>query len=365
MKIIEFFEGVATLREYNGYFYNVGQAIAIVILGSMSGLKNLNQIHQWAEHDKVRAFLKEEFGISKIPCYYWLTVMMKIIDPESLNECFGEWIRSIIPIEKMTISVDGKEIRSMRKYKKPLNIVSAQIAEYGLTIAQNAVADKKNEIPAVQELLSKLKIKNCLIVADALHCQTKTAQIITDKKADYLFKVKGNQKDLMEEIEDYVKDEKLRRDMDKGETLEKNRGRIEKRTAYTTSKISWLYSREKWSNLRCIGAIRSEITEKNNTSITWHYYISSRPLSAADLLKHARLEWSVETMHWLLDVHFSEDQCRITDKNVQLTLNIFRKIAINYVKIYKEKFKPKSPLNHIMFDCLMNPYLLKSILSEN
>ena len=365
MKIIEFFEEVATLREYNGYFYNVGQAIAIVILGLMSGLKNLNQIHRWAEHDKVRAFLKEELGISKIPCYYWLTVMMKIIDPESLSECFSEWIRSIVPAENMTISVDGKEIRSMRKLKKPINIVSAQIAEYGLTIAQNAVPNKKNEIPAVQELLSKLKIKNCLIVADALHCQTKTAEIIVEKKADYLLKVKSNQKDLMTEIKDYVDDESLRSEMDTSETLEKNRGRIEKRTAYTISKISWLYGREKWSNLKCIGAICSEVTEKHKTTVTWHYYISSRVLTAADLLKHARLEWSVETMHWLLDVHFSEDQCRITDKNVQLTLNIFRKVAINYVKMYKEKFKPKSPLNHIMFDCLMNPFLLKSLLFEN
>ena len=117
--------------------------------------------------------------------------------------------------------------------------------------------------------------------------------------------------------------------------------------------------------MKCIGAICSEVTEKHKTTVTWHYYISSRVLTAADLLKHARLEWSVETMHWLLDVHFSEDQCRITDKNVQLTLNIFRKVAINYVKMYKEKFKPKSPLNHIMFDCLMNPCLLKSLLFEN
>ena len=70
MKIIEFFDEVVTIREHNGYFYNVGQAIAIVILGLMSGLKNLNQIHQWAENDRVRAFLREEFGISRIPCSF-------------------------------------------------------------------------------------------------------------------------------------------------------------------------------------------------------------------------------------------------------------------------------------------------------
>ena len=365
MRIIEFFDEVVTLREYNGYFYNVGQAIAIVILGLMSGLKNLNQIHQWATHEKVKAFLSEEFGISRIPCYYWLTILVRIIDPDSLNECFSEWVRSLVPIEDVTIAVDGKEIRSMRKKKNPLNIISAQIAEYGLTIAQEAVADKKNEIPAVQELLRKLKIKGCLITADALHCQSKTAEIITEKKADYLLKVKGNQRELMKQIKDYVEDEGLRKEMDFAQTIEKNRSRIERRTAYTTHNIKWLYGKEKWSKLKCIGAIRTEVTIRDKTTLTWHYYISSRELSAEELLRRARLEWTVETMHWLLDVHFREDMCRITEESTQRNLNIFRKVAINNVKIYKERFKPKSPLSHIMFECLMNPALLKEILLEN
>ena len=70
-------------------------------------------------------------------------------------------------------------------------------------------------------------------------------------------------------------------------------------------------------------------------------------------------------LHQLLDVHFREDMCRITDENTQRNLNIFRKVAINNVKVYKEKVKPKIPLSHIMFDCLMNPVLLKIVLIEN
>lgn len=304
----------------------------------------MNQIHQWATHEKVKAFLSEEFGIRRIPCYYWLTILVRIIDPESLNECFSEWVRSLVPVEDVTIAVDGKEIRSMRKKKNPLNIISAQIAEYGLTIAQTCVADKTNEIPAVQELLKKLKIKGCLITADALHCQSKTAEIITEKKADYLLKVKGNQRELMKQIKDYVEDEDLRKEMDFAQTLEKNRSRIERRTAYTTHNI---------------------VTMRDKTTLTWHYYISSRELSAEELLRRARLEWTVETMHWLLDVHFREDMCRITEETTQRNLNIFRKVAINNVKVYKEKVKPKTPLSHIMFDCLMNPEMLKMVLNEN
>ena len=70
-------------------------------------------------------------------------------------------------------------------------------------------------------------------------------------------------------------------------------------------------------------------------------------------------------MHWLLDVHFREDMCQITDEITQRNINIFRKVAINNVKVYKEKVKPKTPLSHMMFDCLMNPELLKIVLTEN
>ena len=156
MKIIEIFDGVITLREYDGYFYSVGQAIAIVILGLMSGLKNLRQIHDWATNDTVRTFPEKEPGI-----YYWLTVLIQIIEPESLNRCFEQWVRSIIPLEDMTIAVDGKAIRAMSKKKNPINIISAQIAEYGLTPAQTAVADKSNEIPADSCQRPSLSDENC------------------------------------------------------------------------------------------------------------------------------------------------------------------------------------------------------------
>ncbi|MGN0634280.1 MAG: hypothetical protein ACI4JW_10505 [Oscillospiraceae bacterium] len=39
-----------------------------------------------------------------------------------------------------------------------MHIISAQICELGLTLAQRCTDDKSNEIPAVQELLKELKI---------------------------------------------------------------------------------------------------------------------------------------------------------------------------------------------------------------
>lgn len=79
-------------------------------------------------------------------------------------------------------------------------------------------------------------------------------------------------------------------------------------------------------------------------------------LTTEELLHHVRMEWSVESMHWLLDVHFEEDWCLIEDKTVQQHLNIFRKAAINIIKLFKSRTEIKRPISNIMLDCLIEPF---------
>ncbi|MCD7905962.1 MAG: ISAs1 family transposase, partial [Clostridiales bacterium] len=97
-----------------------------------------------------------------------------------------------------------------------------------------------------------------------------------------------------------------------------------------------------------IGAIHTEFTKNNNTSSEWHYYISSRELTSEELLKYARAEWSIESMHWLLDVHFLEDKTKVWDMNVQQNLNIMRKTALNLAREYKNRFEPKKTISGIL-----------------
>jgi len=366
-KIQEYFTEVETTEEHNGYSFSVGEALTIVILGSFCGLRNASQIHQWASNGRVKEFLAEYFGLEKIPCYYWLLCLLKLIEPESLNRCFINWVQSLIPaaMKSFTLSFDGKTIRStgkMEKYSSPMHIVSAHIAELGITFGQQTVYEKSNEIPAVRELLGLLKIEGCMVVADALNCQKETAKTIIGKKADYLLSVKDNHETLKQDIEDYVQDDELRKSMDFCKTLEKNGGGIELRSYFTTFDIDWLYGKDEWAGIACIGAINTQFTTKKGTSNEWHYYISSRKLTAEELLKHARAEWSVESMHWLLDVHFGEDFCRVEDENVQQNLNIVRKIVLNNIKLYKTKSEDKRPISKIMLQALLEPAFLLDIL---
>ncbi len=359
-----------SLKEYKGYFFSVTEAVIILILGSFCGLTNMKLIHQWAVDERTREFLTKHFGITDIPCYSWFTQILSFVDPVKFNERFTSWVLCFLSgsLEGKTISLDGKAIRStgnMKKYGKPLHIVSAQIGELGITLGQKPTDDKSNEIPAMRELIEMLNINGCIIVADALHCQKETASVIVENGGDYLLSVKDNQQILKAEIADFVQDKTLCKTMDKKTKTEKNGSRTEKRTAYVAADITWLHGREEWKNLACIGAIHTQFTTDKGTSDEWHYYISSRKLTAVELLHHARMEWTVESMHWLLDVHFREDYCRVQDKYVQEVLNIVRKIVLNHLRMYKESQKVKKPFTGLMLDCMLNPGNIVKILKLN
>ena len=260
--IREYFEEVETTKEYDGYYYQVGDIVSIVVLGSLCGLKNLNQLHQWAKNEGKREFLRKEFKIERIPCYYWFLCLLKMVKPDSLSRCLMRWAEEQLPEDRkgVTVSLDGKTVRStgkMDSYESPLHVVSAQLCELGITLGSKSVEGKSNEIPAVQELLRELEISGCMVVADALHCQKKTAKAVVDGKGDYLLSVKGNQKALETDISDYVQDPDLRKNMDTTVQREKNRGRIEKRTAFVTDDVGWIPDRQAWPGLCCIGAMKA------------------------------------------------------------------------------------------------------------
>jgi hypothetical protein len=194
-RIGDYFANVELTEDYEPYFCSVEDAITIVIVGSFCGLRNLKQIHGWASHEKIRAVLHETFGVLYVPCYYWLTRLLKIMEPKSVSQCFTNWVTSLLPptMEGQTVSLDGKTVCStnrMERYENPLHIVSAQVSALGLTFGQEAVDGKSNEIPAVQRLIKMLKLEGCVVVADALNCQKETAAAIIGQGADYLLSVK-------------------------------------------------------------------------------------------------------------------------------------------------------------------------------
>ena len=364
MNIIDELKKSAEEIEYRGYYYKLSHIVEMLILGLLCQMKTLKEIHIWAKSKHVRKMLEEEFKIKKIPCYSHLANLVGMIDSDELNKIFMEFfIKLVQTVAGKTIAIDGKTICStanMGHFSAALHIASAFVVENGITIGQLAVEEKKNEIPAVQELIRILNIEGATIVADALNCQKKTAKEVINAGADYVFSVKKNHPELYNDIAEMIefkltdKVEQKVSPLEKTSKAEKGHGRIEKRAAYVTHDIEWLEGRDKWVKLQTIGAIK--------TNAEMRYYISSRKLSAAELLEITRQEWAVESMHWQLDVIFDEDRTTLHDKNTQKTLNILRKTVLNIVKTYRDKFSPKSSMVDIMRNCMHDTDILLDVI---
>ena len=352
-----YFEEVETTQVYDGYWYSEKDVIVISILGSLCGLRNMIMIAEWAKSASVTKFLQEKMRIPRVPSYMQYTNIMGIIDSQSLNEAFIKWVSSVVAIAGKTVAIDGKTICSTEKMaglEKPIHIVSAYISELGITLGQNAAEGKGKEIPAFRDLIDMLELSGALVVADALNCTKETCKKIIEADADYLLCMKRNNARLCEEIKSVIHDEEIQETLEKSKTAEKHGNRIEHRTAYVSHDIEQLKNARNWAGLACIGAIRRQVEINGVTSDEWSYYISSRKLSAEDFLKNVRLEWGVESMHWLLDVHFDEDHTRAFNGNTQKNLNIIRKIALNLIADFKKLTDSKKPISGIMRSCVFD-----------
>jgi len=361
-----YFEEVETKQKYDGYWYCVKDMIVISILGSLCGLRNMIMIVDWAKSAVVTKFLQEKMKIPRVPCYSQFTNIMGIIDSESLNKAFINWVSSLADIVEKTIAIDGKTICSTEKmsaFTKPIHIVSAYISELGITLGQNAAEGKGKEIPAFRDLIDMLELSGALVVADALNCNKKTCSKIIEAGADYLLCIKRNHAKLCEEIKSIIHREETRPVLEKAKTVEKNGNRIEHRTAYVCNNgIEDLKNARGWTDLSCFGAIHRQVETNGVTTDEWHYYISSRQLNPQDFLKNVRLEWGIESMHWFLDVHFDEDRTRTFNDNTQKNLNIIRKIALNLISDFKKLTDCKKPVSGVMRSCLFDVHFLDDFI---
>ena len=205
--------------------------------------------------------------------------------------------------------------------------------------------EKSNEITAIPELLDLLEIKGLIVTIDAMGCQKKIAEKIIEKKADYLFSLKGNQEKIHEDVKDFFNhelDEKYRQRY-KIQSLscevEKDHGRIEKRDYYLCTNLKWLAEKDEWKNLGAVGMVRSHRMTNGSESTEFRYFITS--LKDVRLAAKAmRSHWSIENnLHWVLDTVFDEDYCRVRKIHnaswrcvVAQNLNIIRKLVMNLLK---------------------------------
>ncbi len=338
--VIEIFEGVPDYRKGNAIKHKLADILMIGLLTIIcNGNEYAGMVIFAQTHEKIlRQFLELPNGI---PSEDTFERVFSRINPRMLSSLFLEWIDEMKGI--INVSIDGKTIRRSRgKGKKAKHIVTAFASDLQLVLGQLATDAKSNEITAIPELLDMFCRKGMVITIDAMGTQTDIAKKIIDKEADYVLSLKGNQETLFNDVSLYLDNEVIPQDKEvlraKGlyeRTIEKDHGRIETRECFIYPDTSWLNGANKWAGLSGIGVIVSKREEmgKEPTYSRNYFIYSLKDTTAADLLRIKRAHWAIEnSLHWMLDVTFKEDDSRARLENAAENLNILRKQALQLMK---------------------------------
>ena len=183
-----------------------------------------------------------------------------------------------------------------------------------------------------------LVIKGAVVTIDAMGCQREIAAKIVEKEADYVLALKGNQGTLRDDVEEFFTEQKANEYADCKpschETLEKSHGRIETRTVTVIGDIDWLKDRHPWAGLASIAMVEScrEIAGKIESES--RFYISSLPASAERVGLAIRGHWGVENgLHWVMDMVFRDDECRIRKDNAPANFTTVKHMASNLLRL--------------------------------
>jgi predicted transposase YbfD/YdcC len=319
--------------------------IAITVCAVIAGADGWTDVEEFgkAKQEWLRTFLKLPNGI---PSHDTFGRFFSLLDPVAFQECFLAWVRALQETLQGVVAIDGKTVRrshDARQGKSAIHLVSAWATENGIALGQVKVDDKSNEITAIPELLKQLQLQGCLVTLDAMGCQRDIAQGVLDRGADYLLAVKGNQETLAEDVEQEFKaaqaDGFAHMDHQYYETIEKAHGRIEKRQYWYTHDIGGLGTLERWPQLAGMAMCRATRTVKGETSTEDRYFITSSTREDVQAIAAAiRAHWRVEnSLHWVLDMAFYEDQCRIRIGYAAENLATIRKLALNVIKANKSR----------------------------
>lgn len=341
--LIEVLSEIPDFRNNRGKRHPLSSILALATVAMLCGSKSYSAIAEWGRNYGQHLVKALGFTHQKSPCAATLHTVFRHLGRQVVESKLGAWaealLASVPPVndKKEGLSLDGKSLRGSQKQGAPgchlLSVVSHRL---GLTLAQQSVDDKTNEIPVAPQVLEALVLEGRVVTADAMHTQKETAKAIIGHQGDYVMLVKDNQPSLLEAIQFLFQDGgQSDPKLSVAETVDCGHGRIEYRRLRASSELSdyidWPGLQQVFELKRTVTQVKSE--ESRSEIVFGITSLSEQQARPKCLLEYVRQYWHIENKsHWVRDVTFGEDHSQVRCGSIPQVMAALRNTVIGLMR---------------------------------
>jgi predicted transposase YbfD/YdcC len=343
------------------------EVLTVALCAMLSGAESFGDI---AAFGRAKESWLRSLGLALpggVPSHDTFRDVFRHLSPDAFGDCFAAWVGACCGrLGLGHVRVDGKSLRGSRGPAGTcLHLVSAWAG--GLTLAQVACEDKSNEITAIPRLLGLLALEGAVVSIDALGCQKDIAGQVIEQGGDYVLQVKDNQPRLLEDVLDCVAGHLEQQDTPPcAVEVDRGHGRSERRTCWVVNGPEGIRDEALWPGLAAVCFVVRERTTAAGTSSEAAYFIGSRAGTPQEYAAWVRGHWAIENkLHWVLDVTFGEDGCRLKDRNAAQNLAALRRVALALLRRDQSKGSIKGKLRRAAWDDDFRRHLLNLLSGES
>ena len=348
-------------RRKQGQRYQLGHILLFAILAIMSGADSYRKVHVFIETHYTT--LDELFALNwkGIPAHTTIRYIIQGVSSTELETCFRDYAAELTANTdgKRLVAFDGKVLRGSFdhfKDQRAIQILSAFLTNSDIILAHEEIAEKTNEIPTAQEMMTQLGLSDCIFTFDAINCQAQTLETAKETGNAVIVQVKENQKTLYNDCQTTAAT--LFPDGVYREPPSKARNRIASREVQVFTHMI-ISDADKWHLVAAMVKVERSKQVFDTKAKCWQqsdetaFYIATTILSAEMFGQAIRNHWGIENRnHYVRDVSLGEDRSRIRvnphifAKLRSFALNILRANHVANIKL--ELFKNCMNLDRVL-----------------